>query len=112
MAVAYSIKLAGCVKLYCYKPRTGEASTNVCVKLYFHAQRVEIGRLIGLFVSNFIVCPQDGSCLQTEVRLRFLPVEGGHRGPDVDDVPFSIDPVPEATPGSRPPADCQFLITL
>lgn len=27
----------------------------------------------------------------TEISLRFLPVEGGHRGPDVADVPFSVD---------------------
>jgi hypothetical protein len=30
---------------------------------------------------------------QTPISLRFLPIEGGHRGPDADNVPFSIDPV-------------------
>lgn len=32
--------------------------TGDCVKLYYHAQRVEIGRFIGELVSNFIVGPQ------------------------------------------------------
>ena len=27
------------------------------------------------------------------VGLRFLPAEGGHRGPNESDVPFTVDPV-------------------
>ena len=37
----------------------GKLRLGVCVKLYLHVQRVEIGRLIGGLVSNFIGRPHD-----------------------------------------------------